>query len=302
MMKIFIAGHINIETTVRVDEGFPFPYAPVRYPFFGVRSTVAGVGYNISKALVTLGNEVRFLSLIGDDAAGELVRGSLRADGIPETDVLATVSETAQSAILYDPQGRRQIFTDLKDIQQQTYPPDRAVAALAGCDLAICSNINYARSLLAPAQAAGIPVATDVHAIADLDDDYNRDYMAAADILFMSDEQLPCAPEEWALRVQERYGTAVIVIGLGAEGALLALRDAEAVQRVPAVHTRPVVNTVGAGDALFAAFTHHYARTGDPVAALETAVVFASYKIGSAGAADGFLPAAELQAWMEKLT
>ena len=52
---ILVSGLINIETTVGVD-GFPIDYSPVRYPFFGVRSTVSGVGLNVSKALTTSGN------------------------------------------------------------------------------------------------------------------------------------------------------------------------------------------------------------------------------------------------------
>jgi ribokinase len=50
-----------------------------------------------------------------------------------------------------------------------------------------------------------------------------------------------------------------------------------------------VINTIGAGDALFSAFVHFYNQSGDPYQALRKAVVFASYKIGQAGAAEGFL-------------
>ncbi|MBN1285764.1 MAG: hypothetical protein JXB47_10225 [Anaerolineae bacterium] len=35
--KILVSGLINFEITARVD-GFPIPYTPVRYPFFGVNS------------------------------------------------------------------------------------------------------------------------------------------------------------------------------------------------------------------------------------------------------------------------
>ncbi len=56
MSPILVSGLINIETTVRVDR-FPIPYFPVRYPFFGVRSTVSGVGLNVSKALKNLEEE-----------------------------------------------------------------------------------------------------------------------------------------------------------------------------------------------------------------------------------------------------
>ncbi|MEZ4583080.1 MAG: hypothetical protein R3A10_15840 [Caldilineaceae bacterium] len=65
-------------------------------------------------------------------------------------------------------------------------------------------------------------MATDVHAIAALDDAYNRDHMAHADILFMSHERLPVPPDAWA--VMARHASAVLVIGLGADGALLAQR------------------------------------------------------------------------------
>lgn len=118
--------------------------------------------------------------------------------------------------------------------------------------------------------------------------------MAAAHILFMSSEHLPCAPEEWARRLQNRYGSEIVVIGLGAEGALLAVKNDNVMERVPSVQVRPVVNTVGAGDALFAAFNHVYHQTGDPLRAIHMAVLFASYKIGESGAAEGFLGAAEL--------
>lgn len=295
MSTILVAGLTNIETTLRVDR-FPIDYEPVRYPFNGISSTVSGVGYNISKALCTLGAAVRFLTLIGRDAARPMVLEALERDAIPRDFVLSLLAQTAQSVIAYEPGGRRAIFVDLKDIQDRLYPPERFDAALSGCALAVLCNINFTRPFLQRARRAGVPVATDVHTIASLDDDYNRDYMAAATILFMSDEALPCPPEEWARRVQERYGTPVVVIGLGAQGALLAVRADSFIERIPAVTTRPVVNTIGAGDALFSAFVHAYAANGDPYAAIRRAVVFASYKVGTTGAADGFLDATGLDA------
>lgn len=293
MNNLLICGHINLETTLRVDR-FPLDYFPVCYPFFGVHSRVAGVGYNIARALTTLGDQIRLLSLVGQDAVGQLVRHGLAADGIAGEGIVATMPETCQSVILYDADGRRQIHTDLKDVQSRPYPSDVFQQYLPWCDLAVLGNINYSRPFLAASRQAGKPIATDVHAISDLDDDYNRDYMAAADILFMSHERLPDTPENWARKVQNRYGTAVLVIGLGAEGALLAVKQDNLMERFPAVFTRPIVNTIGAGDALFAAFVHNYLQTGSPTTALHHALFFASYKIGAVGAAEGFLTAVEL--------
>ncbi len=287
--RILVSGLINIETTLQVED-FPIVYEPVRFPFFGINSSVSGVGYNVAKALTVLGHgDVRFLSMIGSDAAGKLVRESLIVDGIPAEHVVTGLRQTAQSVILYDRAGRRAINTDLKDIQQATYPADRFEEAIRGCALAALCNINFSRPFLARARALGIPVATDVHTIADLDDPYNHDFMAAASILFMSDEGLPCAPEAWVRRLWDRFGAAVVVVGLGAEGALLGIRRDCFLERLPAVRTRPVVSTIGAGDALFSAFLHFYATTGDPYVSLQKAMVFASYKIGETSAAQGFL-------------
>jgi acarbose 7IV-phosphotransferase len=294
MSAILVSGLINIETTLKVD-GFPIHYQPVRYPFFGVNSTVSGVGYNVAKALVTLGDTVRFLSLTGRDAAGELVRTALREDGIPNLGVLPHLVHTAQSVILYDGEGRRMVSTDLKDIQEQQYPQELFEQGLEEADLAVLCNINFSRAMLGMARQAGIPIATDVHTLSDLEDEYNRDFLEAAALLFMSDEGLPCTPEAWVRQIWERWDAPIIVIGLGAQGALLAVRQDNFLERIPAVRTRPVVSTIGAGDALFSSFVHFYHKTGDPYAAIRRAVVFASYKIGEAGAAQGFLTESQLE-------
>lgn len=293
MDRILVSGLINIETTLRVD-AFPLTYEPVRYPFFGIKSTVCGVGYNVASALLTLGNKVDFLSIIGRDMAGDAVRLALAQDGLVDHFIIDEMPHTAQSVIIYDSNGRRQIHTDLKDIQERVYPPDLFKKALHRCALAVLCNINYNRPLLAMAREAGLPIATDVHTIADIEDAYNQDFMDAATILFLSDELLPCSPEEFVSQLQERYQTPVIVIGLGGKGALLAVQKDDFIGRMPAVSMRPIVNTIGAGDALFSSFVHSYQQSKNPYLALRKAIIFASYKIGESGAAEGFLNAKEL--------
>lgn len=288
MNRILVSGLVIIETTLKIDS-FPIAYQPVRYPFHGVNTTVSGVGVNIAKALTTLGDQTPFLSLTGSDYAGELVRTALRRDGISTDHVLKALAETCQSVILYDSNGKRMINTDLKDIQDHTYPVEQFDQAVKGCTLAVLCNINFSRALLSRACQAGVWIATDVHTIHNLEDSYNMDFMAAAHILFMSDEQLPCPPREWAKRILDRYGAEIVVIGMGQQGALLAVRSDHFMEVVPAVQVRPIVSTIGAGDALFSAFLHFYTASQDPYESLRKAVVFAGYKIGEKGAADGFL-------------
>ena len=300
MNRIFVCGLINLETTLAID-GFPLMYFPVRYPFFGIQTMVSGVGFNLASALTKLGNQVDFASLIGGDDNGFLVRKALGVEGVGDDLVLDFVDATAQSVILYDPSGHRQIHVDLKDYQNQGYPTGVAEKALRECDLAVICNINFARPILKVAKKAGVPIATDVHALADLDDDFNRDYMTAAEILFLSDESLPDSPENVAQMLLDKYPCEILVIGLGANGALLAVRGDHFIGRFQAVTTRPVVNTIGAGDALFSAFLDGFLRSRNPYDALRRAMVFASYKIGEKGAAEGFLSGEALDDWVKQV-
>ena len=171
MNRFFVSGLINVETTVALD-GFPLEYFPVRYPFYGLQTSVSGVGFNVANALTILGNRVDFASLIGHDDHGFLVQKALVEDGIPQDLVLDALVETPQSVILYAPDGRRQIHVDLKDIQDKAYPHVRAQRAIEGCDLAVICNINFARPFLQTAREAGKWIATDVHALSNLEDEY----------------------------------------------------------------------------------------------------------------------------------
>ncbi|MAU13047.1 MAG: carbohydrate kinase family protein [Anaerolineaceae bacterium] len=290
MAKILVAGLINIETTARIDH-FPVDYMSVRYPFFGVRTTVSGVGFNVAKALTLLGHEVRFLAMIGQDEAATFVRHALKQNGIAQDFVLSQLPETPQSVILYDGDGRRMINVDLKDIQETTYPFATYEQAIAGVDLAVLCNINFSRPLLAATRERGIPIATDVHTIDSLTDAYNRDYMSAANILLMSDERLPSPPIEWAQTVQQTFDNDIVAIGMGARGVALKLPD-KPVQMFPAQQVRPVVNTIGAGDALFSSFLHGYLTSGDAERSMQAATLYAGHKIGESGAAKGLLDVA----------
>jgi acarbose 7IV-phosphotransferase len=291
---------INIETTLQV-ESFPIHYIPVRYPFFGINSTVSGVGYNIARALSALGDAVSLLSIIGKDSGGHLAVQELKAAGLSPDFVVQQALQTAQSVILYDREGRRQINVDLKDIQDQQYPEPLFRQASGEASLLVLCNVNYSRPLLRLAKQAGKIIATDVHAISSLDDAYNQDFMAAADILFLSDELIPEPPADFIQQLTDRFAPGLVVIGMGARGALLYQRTSGTIVQIPSVTVRPVVSTIGAGDALFSSFLHYYSCGFLPVDALRRAVIFAGYKIGTAGAAQGFLDEIGVEAIFNEL-
>jgi acarbose 7IV-phosphotransferase len=289
---IVVAGVTNLQFSVPVD-GFPLGYVPVRYPQGQTGVRVAGVGYNVAAALAALGSEVRLATFAGGDLLGGAVESELRARGLYGPWV-AGGQETPRSVVLHEPSGQRMICTDLRGLPEAVYPPGVFARALDGADYAVITNIGFARPLLAVARDAGVPVAADVQAVGDLDDDYNRGWMAAARVLFCSHERLPVPPRAWISMVQERYRTPVVVVGCGAAGALLGVRETGETRHVPAVAPRGVTSTAGAGDALAAAFMHVYTTTGDPHAAITQAVVFAGYAVGAKPGESAFLTGSQL--------
>jgi sugar/nucleoside kinase (ribokinase family) len=299
MNQILVSGLINIETTLRIDQ-FPLNYFPVTYPFFGVQSTISGVGFNVAKALKTLGNQINFLSIIGSDFYQSIIKAELNNIGLEDEFILPMLSQTAQSVIIYEKSGRRQIHTDLKDIQDHQYPLEQFNQSMQGCNLCVMCNVNFNRHLLHIAKDHNKIIATDVHAISDPDHPYDREFMAVADILFLSHENLNTPPQNFIQALWDRYQNKIIVVGMGEQGALLGIKGSHIILRIPAIQTRTVINTIGAGDALFSAFLDTFLRSKDPVLALQQAVLFASQKIGTTGAAEGFIDFPTLSALFDQ--
>lgn len=296
-MKILVSGLLNIETTTAV-RGFPIQYYPIDYSFFGIDTAAAGVAFNISKALHTLGDEVRLISLTGSDFSADYIREALNNLEISTRYVRPKLRQTPGSVVLYDPEGKRQIYCDLKDIQEATYEFDASM--LEGVDLVAACNINFSRPLLHMAKDAGKLIATDVHVLSDVCDAYNAEFMEYADILFLSDENIGEHHQDFLRQLAKTYGSRIIVLGRGARGASMYLRETGQILEMPAVAVGPVANTVGAGDALFSAFLHYYAKGYAPLDALHRAQIFAAHKITVSGASNGFVPEQEINKWADK--
>ncbi len=292
MKKILVSGLVNTETTVKVG-AFPIEYAPIEYSFFGVNTSVSGVAYNIVKALKTLGDEITVTTMTGADFAAEYVSEKIKEIGVSTSYVKPVLKQTPNSVILYDENGKRKIYCDLKDIQDRTY--DFTKEMYEDCDIIVACNTNFNRSLLRQANEDGKIIATDVHVLSDIRDSYNEDFMKYASILFLSDENINGDYRQFLSEIEATYQNEIIVLGMGKNGALMYVRKENQYYELPAVHTGEVVNTVGAGDALFSAFVHYYVKGCSPVESLLRAEIFASIKIGSDGAANGFATEDEIE-------
>lgn len=275
--KIVVAGVTSLYLSVGIDE-FPLGYDPVATPAW-LRAGVTGSAGHIAQILARLGDEVRLCTLAGTDPAGLAVRADLHASGLSGPGVV-DAGATSLGVVLVSSDGRRMGLPYLAAVNTVGYPPEMFSRLGTGADLAVLTNARFVRPLIRQARQLDIPVAVDAHLIADIDDGHNRPWLEVADIVFCSHERLPCPPAEWVARVFAKYpGCGIVGVGCGPDGCLLGLRDGTLVT-AEAVAPRGVVSTAGAGDALFASFLHGWLATGNPITALESAVLHAGWKVG----------------------
>ena len=288
--RIVVAGASSCYTTVAVD-AFPVPYSPTCPPAWAAVG-VSGAGVHIARVQRALGCDVRLCTVVGRDAAGSVIRAELGRDGLLGAGVVA--SETSSSGVvLVGRDGRRMGLPHLAPVDRFAYPFDVLREQARGAALLVLTTARFVRPLIPPAAALDVPVAVDVHLIGGPDDEYARPWLEHSRIVFCSHERLR-DPRGWMAGLFGRYRRPEMAgVGLGAGGALLGLRDGTLV-RVAAAPPPRVVNTSGAGDVLFATFLAEWLRAGDPVRALQGAVLHAGWKIGHRLPAAASLTAARL--------
>lgn len=275
--KVVVAGVASLAVHLAVAE-FPVRYAPVSKPRW-LTSGAGGAGAQVAAILGALGDEVTLCTIVGRDAAGRLVRDELQARGLDGPGVVDGPA-SSHSVVLVAPDGRRIVYPHLSVVNTVDYPEETFAEALRDADLAVLTNTDFVRGLLAPAVLRGVPVAVDVNVIADINERYYQPWLEVADIIFCSHERLPCPAPQWISRVLGRYpGAAIAAVGCGPAGSVLGLRDGQMVS-VSAVAPLGVWNTSSAGDSLFAAFLHGWLATGNAVEALSDAVVYAGWRVG----------------------
>ncbi|UQN05714.1 carbohydrate kinase family protein [Deinococcus sp. QL22] len=135
--------------------------------------------------------------------------------------------------------------------------------------------VCWTRPLLPLAREAGVPIVTDLQATPGPAHPYDQPFLAHADVLLLSAEYLTMPPLDALRAYRQRCDPAIIVISLGAEGALMSERG-QAPHHQLVVPTRPVVSTNGAGDTLLSAFVWAYFGGYSAREALRLACTFAS--------------------------
>ncbi|MET7679780.1 carbohydrate kinase [Streptomyces sp. NPDC005423] len=226
---------------------------------------------NTAVALARLGTPARFLARLSGDAFGRLFRGHLEASGVDLSYAVAAAEPSTLAVAELDGTGQAAFsFHAERTADWQWTPGELAGVDLSGTACVHTGSLALVRApggpvveefLAAAAPQATISIDPNVRPLLVRPEAYRARlarWCGLADILRLSEDDLelllPGTPPERACDTWHAAGVRLVVITLGAGGALASL-DGERM-RVPAVATR-VVDTVGAGDSFTAGLLHH---------------------------------------------
>lgn len=296
MSKFLVAGVTQIETIVRVDK-IPVSYSPITSVNDSIFTAMGGDAYNESLALEWLGDEVTFMSIVGRNQDLSMINPPDRKITLSTEYIIPQMNETPTEVVLYDKERKQQIFEDIKDLRENVYDMSMVAPIAESCDMMVLANANFCRPFAKEAAARNKPIAVNIRSYNREKEKYNTDFLEPAKVLYFSDDNLGEDPYEFIDRMSATYGTEIIILGQGSEGLILFDKTKNLRVHYKTVKTNEVVNTIGAGNALFACFLHYYMETGDSVNAIKNALLFASYKIGYMGTSNGFMTTDQLEQW-----
>lgn len=296
MSKFLVAGIVQKETIVKVDK-IPIEYVGVTNRPNTIFSSTGGDAYNMSLALEWLGNSVDFMSMAGMEESMELINPRGSEVTLVTGYILPRLSHTPTAVVFCDNDRNQQIFEDIKDLRDISYDPSLFRERAARAEMLVLSNANFCRPLIEIGKELRKPIAVNIREYQESKLCYNEDYLKAADILYVSDDHLIEEPYEFVKALAAKYRPEIIILGQGAEGLILYDKNKNIIAHYNTVKTHGVVNTAGAGNALFSCFLHFYNKTQDSVFAVKNALLFASYKIGFMGTSNGFMTEEQIGQW-----
>lgn len=297
MSKFMVAGFVQMETIIKV-EALPVPYKQFESIPDLVNSGIGGAGFNEAMALKWLGNEVDFMSMVARNMSRRQIEAYLKTFDVNlKTDyVLPMLDGMPTSVILYS-KGKKQTFEDVKDIRHVEYDYDLLESRIQDKDMILMSNCNFCRPIIGLAKKYQKPIAVNVRSMRAEKIANKEDFLAAADILYISDDDLESDHYDCIKECREKYDPEIVIMGIGEKGVILYTKEDNSIIEYRPVKTNEIVNTIGAGNALFSSFMHYYVKTKNAKEAIKNALLFASYKIGFVGTSNGFMTEEQIEQW-----
>lgn len=219
---------------------------------------IGNPGGYCSRGFNKLGKKTIFLGYIGKDYLGQYIRDSFAQEGI-DTEFFIDPTGTIRSVNFIYKDGRRKNFYDGKGSMDVKPNLEICKSVLKETKLAHFSIVNWTRYLLSLAKELGVIISCDIQDIPHINDEYRKDYIKYADILFMSSANMKNNNDIESIikKILKQNPSCIIVVGMGNKGCALGTSDGITFYHT-VEYSEPIVDTNGAGDGLATGFLTSY--------------------------------------------
>ena len=288
-LDVVVIGTPAVDMLARVEvmphtDGLAVAKTYARYP--------GGAGANVAVGIARLGKKVGFIGRLGDDDGGQMLMRDFEIEGVDTRGIRISPDEdTPACFIAVDQEGNRMIFAlggvilseeidknqlsvldGIRGLFITDVPHEIAVTAIEECRKHSSTVFLNPGGLLLD---EGLDVLTPL--------------ISMVDVLIISRSEMARlmgkVDPASAARVISRIGPEVVLITLGAEGALI-LED-NTVSRIEPFEAPKIVDTTGAGDAFTAGLMAARLESLDWQVAAKIGAAVAAIKIGHEGARGG---------------
>lgn len=308
--RIAVIGDAMLDVYLRGDVDRISPEAPVPVVRVRERRYALGGAANVAGNVAASGAAATLVAVVGDDPAGERLRGMLRSISSADDALVVTERPTTTKTRLLA-RSQQVVRFDEEDDEELGERERAAVLAQVERVIALSDAVvleDYDKGVLVPAvisaamssaRGAGIPVVVDPkyrnffgYGGATVFKPNRRELQAAlgAGVRLEDDGALPAA--------LARVGAENLLLTLGSRGMTLVEGGAQgAVHRIPTT-AREVYDVVGAGDTVTAYLAGALAAGASALEAAVVANYAAGVEVGKLGAAT-VTPEEVMEAWAQ---
>jgi rfaE bifunctional protein kinase chain/domain len=296
-VRVVVLGDLMLDTYVWGDVSRISPEAPVPVLEVVQRTYQPGGAANAAAGIAALGGVVEVGGVVGSDAAGETLRGTLASNGVAGDGVVfdgerPTTTKTRfiatnQQVVRVDEEGREPLREE-----KAAEVLDWARRRLADAHAALLSDYGkgtvtprVATAFVAAAREAGIPVVVDPkgpefakYAGATVVTPNEREAREASTIRVQHNAAL----DDVAADLRGLLDGAALLVTRGAAGMRL-YRDGHPLEEIPAL-AREVYDVTGAGDTVTATLAAALGRGLELTDAVRLAAAAAAVTVGHVGA------------------